>query len=187
MKSGFYLEVLHLHLLAARHAVLASVDEVADAAAESGLEDDTGQREQRQPGVVPAGHATDEYIRVGGQRSKVKLFAARCFALGHLVDRERGALMATPHVHLVPVTVVQVAPHRQHLRAATQVVPEPQRAFHQLDLKKVVGAAVVCVQQKPVRQLRLELKLERAVQASVPLVELRVRRLRALQHEAHDA
>jgi len=185
---GFnYLGILNLHLLASRHAVLTGVDKVADAATEARLENDAGQGEQRQPGVVPAGHAADEDVRVGGQSSKVELLAARSFALRHLVDGERGAFVAAPHVHLVPVAVVQVAPHRQHLGAAAQVVPESQRALHQLDLEEVVGAAVVRVQKKPVRQLRLELELQRAVQTGVPLVELRERRLRALQHETHDA
>jgi len=47
------------------------VDDVADGAAEPGLENDTGQREPGEPAVVPARHAAHVHGRVGRQPAEL--------------------------------------------------------------------------------------------------------------------
>lgn len=87
------------------------------------------------------------------------------------------------HVHFVPVAIVEVATHRDDLRASAQVEAKTQGALHQLDLEEVVGAAVVGVEQQAVGLLGLELELEAAIGASSPFSKLGVGVRGAIQVE----
>lgn len=83
----------------------------------------------------------------------------------------------------MPQSVVQIPADRYDVRTAAQIVPQPNRSLHQLNLEEVKRATVVRVHQQPVRLLRLELKLHAAVQTAEPFPELRKRILRTVQHE----
>lgn len=91
------------------------------------------------------------------------------------------------HLNLVPVAIVQLSAHGDDIRAATQIVPQTYGTLDQLDLEEIKRSAVVRVQNQAVRLFRLELELERSVQAGVPFAELRKRRLRTVQLEGEGA
>lgn len=81
------------------------------------------------------------------------------------------------------MTVVEVSSNSDDLGAAPQIVPEPERPLDQLQLKEVVSAAVVRIQEQSVGLVSLELQLQTAVGGRVPLPEPGVRVLTPVEHE----
>lgn len=68
----------------------------------------------------------------------------------------------------------------QYLGTSAQVEPQPHGALDHFQLEKVVRATVVGVHEQPVGRPSLELHLQRAVDARVPLPELAIG---AVQHQ----
>lgn len=163
---------------------LIRIDKVAYGASESRLEDNAGQSEQRQLGIVPIGHAAYIDIRVAGELAKLKLLALGGALLRDAVDNQRGLVIVAQHLHLVPVAVVQFPAHSDDLGTAAQIVAQTQCALDQFQLEEVIGAAIVGVKHKAVGLLRLELQLQRAIQPGVPLAERVEGVLRSVQLKA---
>lgn len=148
------------------------VDEIPYRTGKPRLEKDTGQREQRQLLVIPLRHSADKHVGVRRKTSEIELLPAGHLHRGHAVHREDCLVLVPLHVHLVPVTVVQVPADGEDLGAAPQVVPQSEGALHELDLEEVVGAPVVGVEQQAVRLIRFELELEASVRPASPFPEL---------------
>lgn len=95
------------------------INQVPDSSHEPRLENDAGQRQQGQLGVVPGGHTAHEHVRVGGEPTEVELLTPGGPHLRHPVHREDGAILVPLHVHLVPVAVVEVPADGDDLRTAS--------------------------------------------------------------------
>lgn len=80
-------------------------------------------------------------------------------------------------------SVTEAFADREDLGPASEVEPEPDAAFDQLELEEVVIAAVVGVKQDAVRVVGQELELDGRVRPRVPLPELGVRGLRPFENE----
>lgn len=46
----------------------------------------------------------------------------------------------------MPMSIIKVVANCYNLSAASQIVPQPQRSVDQFQFKKIVSAAVVCIQ-----------------------------------------
>jgi len=179
-----HLRVPALHLLSLGHSALTiRVNEIPNKSIESGFEYDAGQRQECELAVVPAGHTANVDVRVAGKFAELELLAARRGDRADTIHSQGGVFVASGDLHFVPVAIAQVMTDRDDLRAAAEVVPEPERALDQLHLEEIIGAAVIRVQQQPVTLLGLELEFQGAIQTGVPFAELCVAGRRALQHE----
>ena len=155
-----YLSVPALHLLPPGHHVLpVGVHEIPDESVEPRLENHTGQRQQRQFAVVPAGHAAHVNVRIASQFAELELLAAGRGDRANSVHGQRGVFVAPGDLHLVPVTVAQVVADGDDLCTASEIVSQPERALHKFHLEEVVSAAVIGVQQQTVALFGLELEL----------------------------
>lgn len=157
------------------------IDKVPYRPFEAGLKENTGQRQQRQFLVVPLGQTTNVHVRIRLKLAKIEFFAARRAHLRHIVHRQNGTFFVTLQLNFVPMTIVEFLANGDDLSTAAQVETQPQRTLHQFYLKKVISAAVVRVQQHTVWLVGLEFEFQRAVGASAPFAELRVRLRTAVQ------
>lgn len=98
------------------------VDNVADGAAEPGLEYDTWQGEPGEPAVVPAGHATHVHWRVRRQPAELQLLAGGRGRAGRVVHGQGGDAAAALDGCPMPPAVVQVVAGHQYLGTGAQVV-----------------------------------------------------------------
>lgn len=87
----------------------------------------------------------------------------------------------------MPMTIIEIPSHSDNLSTAPEVVPQPQRSLDQLQLEEVIRPPIVGIQHQPVGLVGLELQLEAAIGGCVPLPELRVRVLAAVEHEGAAA
>lgn len=114
----------------------------------------------------------------------MEFFAFRRSTLADIIQRECSLVITPFDGHFMPTTIAELATDGNYLSATSQVIPQSQRSFDQLDLEEVIRASVVCIQQQSIRLIGFELKLQRSVQRYVPFSKLSVRRRSTFQQKA---
>nr|CAD7573046.1 unnamed protein product [Timema californicum] len=73
----------------------------------------------------------------------------------HTWQGQQGQLVVVPRGHppdvdvRVGVPVVEISPNGEDLSTSTEVIPQPQGSFYQLDLKEIISSTIIRVEQEP--------------------------------------